>query len=190
MTPTRPLPPSALAALAVHRRLLEQWRKAMDLVGPGSVEPHFADAIAAVTGLNATGRWADLGSGAGFPGIALAALHPEATVDLVERRQKRAAFLHAVLAEAGLPNARVVEGDAAALPAGAYDGLVSRAFLPPQELVPLANHLMSDNGRLILMLSKESPTPPAGWQCVETRRYPLEGRERRIEDWRRLPRST
>lgn len=182
--------PDPTFALDVHRRLLEQWRVAMDLVGPGPVEPHFQDAIAAVTGLDATGLWADLGSGAGFPGVALAALHPGATVELVERRQKRAAFLHAVLGEARLPNARVVEGDAAKLPAGAYDGLVSRAFLAPADLAPLATRLLREDGRLILLLSREQADMPAGWRLVETRRYPLEGRERRIEEWRLSRRST
>ena len=62
----------------------------MDLVGPGPLEPHFQDAAGAVAGLEAVGRWVDLGSGAGFPGIALAARHPGAEVWLVESRRKRA----------------------------------------------------------------------------------------------------
>ncbi|MDP6932876.1 MAG: class I SAM-dependent methyltransferase, partial [Myxococcota bacterium] len=85
-----------------HRDILERWREAMNLVGPGPVDVHFLDAIHAVQGLEARGRWVDLGSGAGFPGIALAARHPRASVLLVESRQKRAAFLEQVVGEAGL----------------------------------------------------------------------------------------
>jgi 16S rRNA G527 N7-methylase RsmG len=77
-------------ALNAHRTLLEKWRKAMDLVRPGRpLDPHFDDARQAVTrlpraahpaGQALAGRWADLGSGAGFPGVALAVLHPGAEV--------------------------------------------------------------------------------------------------------------
>src|SRR6188508_238668 len=46
---------------AIHRALLEKWRNAMDLVGPGPLDVHFEDSRAGVEGLGATGRWADLG---------------------------------------------------------------------------------------------------------------------------------
>ena len=49
----------------VHQTLLERWRGAMNLVGPGDAEHHFVDSAGAVTGLEAVGRWVDLGSGAG-----------------------------------------------------------------------------------------------------------------------------
>ena len=49
-----------------HQALLERWRTAMNLVGPGDPEHHFVDSAAAVSGLPAVGRWIDLGSGAGL----------------------------------------------------------------------------------------------------------------------------
>ena len=52
-------------AILVHKTLLGKWRKAMDLIGPGPMEPHFEDANSAVHGLEAEGNWVDLGSGAG-----------------------------------------------------------------------------------------------------------------------------
>src|SRR5688572_1968559 len=52
--------------LEVHRRALEQWRGSMNLVGPGDLEEHYADSEAALAGLRPVGRWADLGTGAGF----------------------------------------------------------------------------------------------------------------------------
>ena len=45
------------AAIAVHRALLEKWRKAMDLVGPGPAEPHFEDANAAVASISRAAAW-------------------------------------------------------------------------------------------------------------------------------------
>ena len=83
-------------AIQHHRDLLSKWRGAMDLVGPGPLDPHFQDAKGAVDKLDPTGQWADLGSGAGFPGIAMAALWPNAHVTLVESRLKRATFLKKV----------------------------------------------------------------------------------------------
>ena len=52
----------------IHRQVLHKWRKSMDLIGPGEMEHHFVDAIAAVDSLEISGYWIDLGSGAGFQG--------------------------------------------------------------------------------------------------------------------------
>lgn len=164
-------------AIAAHRQLLEKWRHAMDLVGPGPVDPHFADAEAAVGWLAATGDWADLGSGAGFPGIALAALNPGARVTLVERRQKRAAFLEQVVR--ALPNATVVCGDTASLAPGAWDGVVSRAYKPPADVIEEARRLLRPGGRLVLLVAKEEVPPVAGFEPFHVQRYEIDGRSRR-----------
>lgn len=171
-------------ALAVHRRLLEQWRVAMDLVGPGPIEPHFQDALAAMGWIQASGRWVDLGSGAGFPGIALAALWPEAEVLLVERRQKRAAFLETVIGEARLSNAKVSWGDAEKLPDHSFAGVVARAFLPPGELFPFAARLLQPGGTLVLLLAREEAPSLPGWELFHVERYSVETRPRRAEGWR------
>jgi 16S rRNA (guanine527-N7)-methyltransferase len=159
----------------------------MDLVGPGPLDPHFEDAVAAVGWLEATGEWADLGSGAGFPGSALAALNPDARILLVERRQKRCAFLEALVTAAPLPNARVVCGDAEALPAASLDGVVSRAFRPPAALLPLAARLLRPGGTLLLLLAREQVEPPAGWTRFHVEPYAAGDRSRRAEGWRLEP---
>ncbi len=172
-------PPDVAFALAAHRRVLESWRRSMDLVGPGPLEPHFLDADEAVAGLDCVGRWLDLGSGAGFPGIALAARYPEAQVTLVERREKRAAFLEVVLGEAKLANAVVHCGDADKL-AGGWDGMISRAFRAPAEVVVLARRLLAPGGSLVLMLAKEEPPGAEGFKVLADRRYEVEGKGRRV----------
>jgi 16S rRNA (guanine527-N7)-methyltransferase len=172
-------PDFASAALAAHRRVLESWRKSMDLVGPGPVDPHFDDANEAVGTLAAQGRWLDLGSGAGFPGIALAAWHPAVHVTLVERRQKRAAFLEMVLAESKLANADVHNGDADALDAG-WDGLISRAFRAPDDVAKLARRLLRPGGRLVLMLARDEPGTPAGFVEERVHSYEIDGKGRRV----------
>jgi 16S rRNA (guanine527-N7)-methyltransferase len=162
----------AQTALDAHRRLLDKWRKAMDLIGPGPMEPHFQDAIGAVEWLEATGRWADLGSGAGFPGIALAAMHPGAEVLLVESRQKRAIFLKKVVAEAGLDNATVVHGRTETLEDGTFDGIISRAYKPPRKFLADAARLLRPGGVAVMMLGDRTDHDlPIGWERVRSDRY-------------------
>ena len=172
----------ALAAVAAHRQLLERWRAAMDLIGPGPSEPHFTDAIEVVTGLDACGDWADLGSGAGFPGIALAALHPQARVVLAESRQKRATFLKRVVHSAQLDNARVHHGRTELLEDGCWDGVISRAYKPPMDFIEDARRLLRAEGRAVLMLGAEANLGTVGgFEVLESRKYAVEdGHRKRV----------
>jgi len=156
----------------VHLRLLEKWRKAMDLIGPGPAAPHFQDCEGAVAGLDAAGPWADLGSGAGFPGIALAAAYPQATVDLVESRRKRAIFLDKVVSEAVLENASVCNVRSETLMAGAYVGIISRAYKPPRKVLADAARLLVPGGRVVLLLGGQADIDtPIGWTELGRSRY-------------------
>ena len=150
----------------------------MDLVGPGPVDPHFADAEASVGWIAATGEWADLGSGAGFPGIMLAETSPSASVTLVERRQKRCAFLETVVAAAKLPNARVVCADTSTLPVSHYDGIVSRAYRPPEEMLGEGRRLLKPGGLLVLLLAREEAPQAPDFEVFHVERYAVEGRPR------------
>lgn len=154
-----------------HRALLERWRGAMNLVGPGPIEPHFVDSRGAIAGLSCRGRWADLGSGAGFPGIALAEAHPDAAVLLVESRGKRAQFLKRLVAETGLGNVEVFHGRTEALSPG-FDGLISRAYRPPAQVLEDADRLLCSDG-VVVLLTAESLPAVSGWQVIRADRYPV-----------------
>ena len=156
-------------AECAHRTLLEKWRPAMNLVGPGPVDPHFEDAAGVVDGLKVQGSWVDLGSGAGFPGIALAARHPDATVTLVESREKRVAFLRAVVHATGLTNVRIFHGRTDAVEPG-FDGVISRAYRPPEAYLEDTHRLLSTDGVAVLM-SGEPPESLRGWAVQSTHRY-------------------
>ncbi len=164
-------------AIDAHRRLLERWRQAMDLVGPGPLGPHFEDAIAVADLLAPRGRWIDLGAGAGFPGVALAALHPTAEFTLVERRQKRAAFLREVIHTASLRNAQVIEGDVDALPSAAWDGVTSRAYKPPPAYLADARRLLRPGGVAVLLAVDDVPAV-AGLTIVSRHEYTVDQRSR------------
>ncbi len=93
--------------------MLGSWSKRMNLVSVGSEREiwprHVLDSLAPSMLLDEAGRSADLGSGAGFPGIPLAILLPEARFDLVESRRKRASFLRHVVRTLGLERVEVFE---------------------------------------------------------------------------------
>jgi len=164
----------------VHRDLLEQWRVAMNLVGPGSTKIHFADSRAVARALKPSGRWADLGSGAGFPGVALAAWNPDVHVTLVESRSKRAAFLRRVVKRSGLTNAEVFHGRVESLDPAQWDGLVSRAFAAPPAVLDHARRLLVPGGCVALMLAREEVDPPDDFELMAHLDYQAGGRERRL----------
>jgi len=173
-----------IEAEQAHWTLLARWRGSMDLIGPGDAMPHFIDAAHAVTDLPVDGRWADLGSGAGFPGIALTARHPDAHVQLVESRRKRSIFLDQVLAHAQLTNDQVIRGRVESLPDGQLDGVISRAYKPPPAYLVDAYRLLRVGGLAVLMLGDGGAAPAEAqrrWTLRSTYRYPVgDGWRRRV----------
>jgi 16S rRNA (guanine527-N7)-methyltransferase len=101
---------SALAALDLYLELLTEWNGRMNLVGPSALASfwlrHAYDSAQLLTLAPSAKIWADLGSGAGLPGVVLAILlkdRPGAEVHLVESLQKRCRFLAEVANQLGLP---------------------------------------------------------------------------------------
>jgi 16S rRNA (guanine527-N7)-methyltransferase len=170
-----------------HRRLLLRWRDAMNLVGPGPIDVHFDDCRRGLQGLTFAGRWVDLGSGAGFPGLVLADHAPSLSVDLVDSRSKRCVFLERVVAEAEAGDrvrvrcARVEE-----LPDGQWDGVTARAFAPIDEVLAHAHRLVRPGGAALVFLQLDQEPSQTGWQAVQEVRYALnDGRPRRSVLFRR-----
>ena len=168
-----------------HSALLEKWRHAMDLVGPGPIEAHFEDAARAVSWLDAQGDWLDLGSGAGFPGIALAARHPQARVHLVESRQKRAVFLREATRRCGLENAQVLHQRSEDLERGRWNGVISRAYKSPERALKEAGDLLQVSGIAVLLLAKLEDPECDGMDVFHVERYRVDGKERRAVGYRK-----
>ncbi|THV11954.1 16S rRNA (guanine(527)-N(7))-methyltransferase RsmG [Rhizobium rhizophilum] len=89
-------------------KLFLKWSKSINLIAPSTVEQlwtrHILDSLQLRNVLELSGRWIDLGSGGGFPGIVTAILLAEAQegwIDLVESNQKKCSFLRMALAETG-----------------------------------------------------------------------------------------
>ena len=121
---------------------------------PGeAVDVHVADALTAleVDAVRAARRIADLGSGAGVPGLVLAAALPEAEVVLVESVARKGAFIEAAAERMGLSNARVVVARAEEWDEGSAccDVVTARALAPLPVLCEYAAPLLRVGGTLV-----------------------------------------
>lgn len=112
------------------------------------------DTVGPLAGVFHTGkRVLDLGSGAGFPGVVLAAA-TAAHFTLVESRRKRSSFLRVVVTEAGLGNVSVEAQPARALSlAGDFDVVTARAFGEPAAVYEFAAGALRPGGVVILYAS-------------------------------------
>ncbi len=165
------LPAKAYDQLFGHFEELSRWNPRISLVGrcrPDEfVERHWGESLAALPLLRGDERrLLDLGSGAGFPGLVLAAARPQLEVTLVEGRQRKWAFLEAVSRRAALPchclNARVGRTLPAGLPEE-VDVVTSRALkLAPELLASVAGRVAPD-GVFLLWVGRGDPPVPPGW---------------------------
>lgn len=99
-----------MADLHVYRALVAEWNERMNLVGPSALDAfwlrHAYDSAQLLPLAPEARVWADLGAGAGFPGLVLAILlkdSPGAKLHLVESMAKRCVFLREVAAQLSLP---------------------------------------------------------------------------------------
>jgi 16S rRNA (guanine527-N7)-methyltransferase len=118
-----------------------------------AVDRHVADSLVALelAEVRRARRIADLGAGAGWPGLALAAALPEASVALVESAVRHCRYLERAVAAAGLANASVVHARAEAWPEGigAHDLVTARALAALPVLCEYAAPLLAEGGALV-----------------------------------------
>jgi len=144
-----------ISQLAAVLRMLEADEHAPTAIRAAeqAVEVHVADSLAALEldDLRAAHRIADLGSGAGFPGIALAVALPAAEVSLVESQRRRCEFLERVCAAAGIENARAVCTRVEEWRDGLVhnDAVVARALAAPPVVLEYGAPLLRLGGILV-----------------------------------------
>jgi 16S rRNA (guanine527-N7)-methyltransferase len=111
--------------------------------------------------LSGAGRIADIGSGAGFPGLALAIALPGSQVDLIESVGRKCEFIQRAIAAAGISNATVINARSEEVAAGerrdSYDGVTARAVGRLSTLAELASPLLRENGVLVAWKGKRDP---------------------------------
>jgi len=149
------LSPEAVGALDALLELISSDQAApTTITDPGAaVDSHVADALVALdlAEVRAATRIADLGSGAGFPGLVLAAALPAATMSLVESNSKKCAFLSHAADVMGVHNVEAVPARAEEWDAGmgGCDLVTARAVAPLNVLVEYAAPLLAAGGALL-----------------------------------------
>lgn len=105
-----------------------------------------------VAPLLTAGRVGDVGSGAGLPGLVLAAARPDATLVLIEPMERRTDWLRAEADRLGLTNVEVVRARAEEVELdGWLDQVTARAVSALSKLIPLTAPLVKTGGQLLLM---------------------------------------
>ncbi len=160
--------------LVAHLDLVDEWSERMNLTAirerSQQVTKHLLDSLSIVPWVRGT-RLADVGSGAGFPGIPIAIVRPDLQVALIESTGKKCRFLEHVCETLGLPNVQVVQSRAEAYrPEARFDTVVARAVGPVAELVRNAGGLVAGHGRLLAMKGRDPADELAkklnGWKVV------------------------
>jgi 16S rRNA (guanine527-N7)-methyltransferase len=161
------LTPAATGALrALLRHQADDGHASTTVTAPEqAVDRHVADSLVALElpAVRAAGRIADLGAGAGWPGLALAAALPEARVALVEAAIRRCGYLERAVEAAGLTNVEVVHARAEDWSAGmgAQDVVVARALAALPVVFEYAAPLLTDGGTVVAWKGRVEPAEGA-----------------------------
>jgi 16S rRNA (guanine527-N7)-methyltransferase len=159
------LPGKVLSQFAVYLQELQTWNARVNLTGLRSprdmVIKHFLDSLAVLPFLDDVPSLADLGSGAGFPGLVLKLARPDLTLTLVESRGKKAAFLEYLVALWQLPGVEVIQAHLTPKLAREWGPrfamVTSRATFSLERFLELAAPLLLPGGRALALKGPELP---------------------------------
>jgi 16S rRNA (guanine527-N7)-methyltransferase len=176
---------AALALIPVSREtearldryvsLLQEWQAKTNLVAPSTLPHlwtrHIADSLQLLALAPTAKTWIDLGSGGGFPGLVLAcavAETPGATVHLVERNAKKAAFLREALRVTGSPGIVHLSDieDIVDRVAGPIDCVTARALAPLHQLIGFAEPLVRKGAKALFLKGQDVEA-----ELTETAKY-------------------
>lgn len=145
---------------AVLVLLAEERASVSSVVDKRAWQVHVVDSLTGleVPELRKAGRVADIGAGAGFPGLVLAIAVPESQVDLVESVGRKCEFMRRAIETAQIANATVLNARSEDLASGggreAYDAVTARAVGRLSTLAELASPLLKPNGTLVAWKGK------------------------------------
>ncbi len=170
------VPAELLSSLGRYLELLEKWSAVHSLVRYGSrrelVERHVLEALAGAEHLGGSGALADIGSGAGLPGVPLLVARPTWTGVLVEPRAKRWAFLRLVTRELGLRcEVARCRFEELGRDAGPFDAVTARALGRSGELLRWARGCLAPGGTVLLWTTVEGVEEletMTGWRVVSS----------------------
>jgi 16S rRNA (guanine527-N7)-methyltransferase len=161
------LPQEVLTQFQVYLQELQTWNARVNLTGLKSprdmVIKHFLDSLAVLPFLHNPSSLADLGSGAGFPGLVLKLARPDIALTLVESRGKKAAFLEYLVALWRVPGVEVVQAHLTPRLAREWGprfaAVTSRATFSLKRFLELAAPLLLPGGRALALKGPKIPAP-------------------------------
>ena len=171
------LAPGQVEALLTLVAELADWNTRVNLTAikePAEVvDKHLLDSLAMLPFIKGL-LVADIGTGAGFPGLPLAVADLDRRYTLIDSTGKKVAFVRHAVAMLRLPNIEVVQERAESYkPARPFDSVIARALGSLADFVRVAGHLVGRDGRLLAMKGKvpedELKGLPAGWKVLAVR---------------------
>jgi 16S rRNA (guanine527-N7)-methyltransferase len=153
---------------------------------PGMLRKHVLDSLSLQPYLRGS-RVADIGTGAGFPGLPLAIVDPQRRFTLVEATGKKARFVEQTVLALGCDNVQVVHSRAESYrPFELFDTVVARALSSLADFAAYAGHLCAPDGRLLAMKGKrpeeEISALPKSFRVLAVHRLKVPG----LDDERHL----
>lgn len=146
---------SAADVLARYVELLARWNQAFNLTAvrdPAAMVPRHILDSAVIAPFAKNGPLADVGTGAGLPGIVLAVLRPELAVTLIDSNGKKTRFCRQAAAELGLRNVAVAQARVEDYrPVERFATVISRAYASLADFASSTRHLLADGGTFLAM---------------------------------------
>jgi len=144
-----------LKAFLTYLEELKKWNRAYNLTGLKTdreiIIKHFLDSLLFARALPPeTLSLADIGSGAGFPGIPIKIMLPHLTVFLIEPTQKKVVFLRHLCNKLQLENVKIMDKRIEDIQDLKVDAAVTRALYSVREFIDKAKDILNKNGVLIL----------------------------------------
>ena len=141
--------------LLAYHKLIEKWNQVYNLSAIRdpieSIKKHFLDSLSIVNFIQ-PGLLLDVGSGAGLPGIVIAIMKPKTKVFTIDSVGKKCRFMQTVKTELSLENLTVVNNRVESFNyEEKFPQIVSRAFSSGVDTLDKTRHLISSNGRYLLM---------------------------------------
>ena len=137
-------------------RMLREENQRQNLVSTASIDSvwlrHIADSAQLLTFVpsETSSPWLDLGTGAGFPGLVIAALQPECRIVMVESRPRRTDWLESARVALALDHAEVFAGRLESLSEQKFRVISARAFAPLPKLLELSARFSTSDTRWLL----------------------------------------